>query len=52
MKKKYRVTKRFLAGLLEGLTYIFETDVEYHVGWVCENPIGGSPYVIDTVEPQ
>jgi len=45
----YTVTKLFLGGILDGLTYTFKTDIVYTVGWECLKPIGGSPYRIISV---
>jgi len=46
---KYLVTKLFIGGLLNGLTIEEETTCCYRVGFVCKNPIGGSPYKIIAV---
>lgn len=47
----YRVTRRFTAGVLNGLTHTSETSVSYDVGFECLEPCGGSPYVITAVDP-
>jgi hypothetical protein len=47
---KYRVTKLFTGGLLEGLTIEETTTVLFPVGFVCEKPVAGSPYVVTGVE--
>ena len=46
----YLVTRRFIGGLLEGLSYTEKTSVEFKVGFVCLNPVGGSPYVIVSIK--
>lgn len=52
MKRKYRVTRRFLTGTLIGMTYTDETDVEFRVGQVIPyHPWCGPSYVIIAVEP-
>ena len=49
--KKYSLTIQFIGGILEGLTHTSKTNVRFDVGWVCEKPIGRSPYkVIDCSE--
>jgi len=48
----YTVTKLFIGGMLDGLTYTFTTDIQYTVGWECHHPIGGSPYRIISVVRQ
>lgn len=50
MNKKYRITRLFLSGILEGLTYTGITSVYMPLGWICEKPIGGDPYKIIAVE--
>jgi hypothetical protein len=47
---KFLVTRRFTAGILQGLTHTAETAVKFEVGFRCERPCGGSPYVITAVE--
>jgi len=50
-KRQFRVTKLFIGGILDGLTYTFTDTREWEVGWVCEKPIGGSPYrIVECVE--
>ena len=47
----YRVTRKFIGGLLEGIVYTEITNVKYEVGFVCLNPsLGTSPYIILGVE--
>ncbi len=46
----YSVTRRFIGGTLEGLEHTEETTVKFEVGFRCENPIGGSPYEIVSVQ--
>ena len=47
---KYRITRLFIGGLLDGLTHTELTSVEFSVGFECHKPIGGSPYRIISVE--
>ena len=47
----YKVTKLFIGGLLAGLTYTELWTKAPQVGTVYPNPIGGSPYRIERVEP-
>lgn len=50
-RQQFRVTKLFISGFLAGLTYTFTDSRPWTVGWVCEKPIGGSPYrIIECVE--
>lgn len=50
-QKKYRVTREFTGGNLEGLTHIETTSVKFAVGLVVDRPAGGgSPYKIVSVE--
>jgi len=44
--KRYLVTRKFIGGILDGLTHTEVTSVQFDVGFRCENPVGGSPYVI------
>jgi hypothetical protein len=44
--KTYSVTRQFTSGPLAGLTHTQTTTVPMAVGFKCEKPIGGSPYVI------
>jgi hypothetical protein len=49
---KYTVTKKFLAGNLEGLFYVFKTDSEYKIGDVFKkSSINPSPYIIVAIQP-
>ena len=49
--KKYRVTKLFIGGILEGLSRVEETSVAFKVGDVISKPCGGtSPYKVVSVE--
>ncbi len=47
----YKVTRKFIGGTLEGLEHTETTTVKFAIGFVCENPIGGSPYKVVAVEP-
>ncbi len=47
---RFKVTRLFIGGNLEGLTYTGEQDFRSEVGFECHNPIGGSPYRIISVE--
>lgn len=47
---KYRVTQEFTGGLLEGITANFIWRYCPAVGFRCDNPVGGSPYVVTAVE--
>ena len=49
--KRYRITRRFIGGILNGMTYTENTSVFMPVGFTCLNPVGGSPYQIVAVEP-
>jgi hypothetical protein len=44
--KCFQVTRKFTAGPLAGLTFTETTTVFMPVGFRCERPIGGSPYVV------
>ena len=44
--KYYLVTRKFVGGILDGLTFTERTTVKMEVGFRVEKPIGGSPYVI------
>ena len=48
--KKYLVTRQFIGGILSGLTHTEITGAKFEVGFVCNNPIGGSPYKIIAVK--
>ena len=48
--QQFRVTKKFTAGILAGLTYTEVTPVKFKVGFECLKPVGGSPYVIVAME--
>ena len=48
--EQYKVTRLFVGGILEGLEYTEVTAIEYTLGWVCNKPIGGSPYKIIRIE--
>ena len=48
--KKYRVTRKFTSGTLEGIEHTEDTDVKWEEGQAVKNPIGGSPYIITKVE--
>lgn len=47
----WNVTREFTGGLLKGQTHTEQTTVEFTVGFRCDRPVGGSPYVITKVEP-
>lgn len=46
----FKVTKRFTAGHLKGLTVTEKTTVQWRVGQVVAKPIGGDPYIIQAIE--
>jgi hypothetical protein len=48
--RKYEVTKTFTSGLLKGLTITEVTSVKFEVGFICEKPCAGSPYIITAVK--
>jgi len=48
---KYEVTKKFIGGILKGLTYTSITSVKFEVGFTCKDSIGGSPYKIISCNP-
>lgn len=43
---KYLVTREFVGGVLKGTKVTQLTSVKFEVGFRCDKPIGGSPYVI------
>lgn len=45
--KKFRVTMRFINGILEGLTIEEYFPFPFPVGFVAEKPIGGAGYIIE-----
>ena len=45
----YIVEKKFIGGFLDGLTISEMTNVKYPLGFVCEKPVGGSPYKIISI---
>ena len=47
---KFKVTRMFIGGLLNGLTHTEITSVERKVGFECLKPVGGSAYKIIAVE--
>jgi len=47
---KYKVTRQFIGGILNGLTHTEITGAKFEIGFVCWEPIGGSPYRIIAVE--
>lgn len=49
-EKRYIVTKKFLSGLLEGMTVKVETSVEFEVGKLYESPWSANSYIILDVE--
>lgn len=44
--KLYEVTRKFTDGTLVGMTHTEVISVKVDVGFRCDKPIGGSPYVI------
>ena len=48
---KYEVTKRFVSGLLEGLTITETTLVKFEVGRTYTPAAGSSSYVVERCEP-
>lgn len=48
--KQYKVTRLFIGGILKGLTHTGITTVKFEKGFICNNPIGGSPYKIISCE--
>ena len=44
--QKYILSRKFIGGILEGIVHHEITTVCMPVGFVCEKPIGGSPYEI------
>ena len=50
MNHKYLVTKRFVSGLLRGLTISEKTSVEFVVGRRYNPCVSGSAYVVLRVE--
>lgn len=49
--KKFRVTRKFIGGVLDGYEFTEDTSLDfYYEGMRVDNPIGGSPYVIMKVE--
>ena len=46
----YKVTKQFIGGILNGLTYTEITEIHARVGFRCNKPVGGSPYRIIRVD--
>lgn len=47
----YFVTKEFTGGLLAGITAVEETTVPFPIGFRCDRPAGGSPYIVRNCEP-
>jgi hypothetical protein len=47
--KMYEITKFFIGGLLDGLTYIEKTNMQFYLNQVVANPCGGSPYKIISI---
>lgn len=47
---RYAVTKTFTSGLLKGLTIVENTTMRFAVGFVCDQPVAGSPYRIEAVK--
>ncbi len=50
MQTKFEVTKKFIGGLLKGLTCTEVTTVKFEVGFECRKPVGGSPYIVTAVK--
>lgn len=48
---RYYVTREFIGGLLAGITITQCLNYAPPVGFVCNHPIGGSPYRIVSVIP-
>lgn len=44
--QKYQVTRQFTDGPLKGMTHTEVSVVGFPVGFKCDKPVGGSPYVI------
>jgi hypothetical protein len=47
--KNFKVTRQFIGGTLDGLTYTEITSVKFEVGFICQKPCGGSAYKITEV---
>lgn len=47
---QYKVTRKFLSGVLKGLTYTEVTPIYMPIGFTCKKPIGGSAYTIIACE--
>lgn len=49
---RYRITKRFIGGLLEGIRIVewSRTEPTFKEGWEYSRPIGGSPYRIEEIK--
>lgn len=50
VRKKYKITRLFIGGPLEGLTYENEQDWPMKVGLTVKKPLGLSPYKIIACE--
>jgi len=48
---KYEVTRKFISGILKGLTHTSITSVKFEVGFICKNSYGGSGYKIIICNP-
>ena len=48
--KQYRVTRKFLDGILKGLTYTEITDIPFVLGKTYEECITGNHYIITEVQ--
>ena len=46
---KYRVTRKFLDGILKGLTYTEDTDIEFILGKIYEECLTGNHYQIISI---
>jgi len=47
---QFEVVKTFTGGLLAGITITELTPVRFAVGFECHQPLGGSPYRIDSIK--
>ena len=48
--KKYKVTKKFLDGIFQGLTLTEETDVYFILGKIYEESLTGTHYKVISVK--
>jgi hypothetical protein len=47
---KYEIVRHFTGGFLKGLTITEITSVKFGIGFICNHPAGGSPYIIQSVK--